>query len=166
MKAHIEIPLSRGMVSLIDVDDYEAVTTAGKWYANPSCRTFYARRKWQISRGKWLATTIHTLITGWPLVDHRNGDGLDNRRANLRPATVKQNGMSRRRRTDNTSGHKGVYLRRSTGRWMAEGPLPGGGYKHLGTFDSAEAAAQAYDAAARRAFGEFARPNFPEGTAA
>lgn len=165
VRAHVEIPLSRGMVSLIDVEDYEAVTAAGKWYANPSCRTFYARRKRLVGKGKWIATTIHTLITGWPLVDHRNGDGLDNRRANLRPATVTQNGMSRRRRIDNTTGYKGVIYRKDRSYWTAAVSVRGRS-QHLGCFSTPADAARAYDVAARAAYGEFARLNFPEEPAA
>lgn len=166
---HVEIPLSRGMVSLIDVEDYEAVVGAGKWYANPSCRTFYARRKRQVRRADgsraWIATTIHTLITGWPLVDHRNGNGLDNRRANLRPATEAQNRTSRRRRLDNTSGYKGVSWHKPSRRWTAVIAVRGRN-QHLGSFDSPATAARAYDAAAHVQFGAWARLNFPEELAA
>jgi len=156
-----EIPLSRGMVALVDDEDYDAVMAVGKWYADRSCRTFYARKNFQRG-GKWTFVKMHTLITGWDYVDHINGNGLDNRRANLRHATDALNSRNRRIRSDNTSGYKGVHL--SRGKWRAVLTRDGRVVFH-GSFDSAEDAAHAYDAAAREHFGEFAFLNFPEAVA-
>lgn len=96
----------------------------------------------------------------WPrLLDHRNGDRSDNRIKNLRPATHGQNGM-------NKGPHKGRLLKgvreRSFG-WVAR-IMAGGRAEHLGTFRTEEEAARAYDAAARKHFGEFARCNYEEET--
>jgi HNH endonuclease len=95
-------------------------------------------------------------------IDHANGDGLDNRRANLRPATHGQNQQnSRKARTYGglppTSRYKGVS--RFSARWKAEirSPL---GYFYLGLFDKEEDAARAYDAKAEQIYGAFARLNF------
>jgi len=101
---------------------------------------------------------MHTFLTGWPMVDHRNGNGLDNRRANLRPATKSQNGANRLIAASNKSGFKGVDLKK--GRWRAQIKVVGSKI-HLGYFDLAEEAARAYDMAAIEAFGEFATLNFP-----
>jgi hypothetical protein len=95
-------------------------------------------------------------------IDHVNGDGLDNRRENLRVATHAQNASNRGVRVNNTSGFKGVHANHS-GRgkqWFAYITT---NYKrqHLGMFGTAEEAARAYDAAAVRLHGEFARLNFP-----
>jgi len=89
------------------------------------------------------------------VVDHVNGDGLDNRRENLRVCTLSENAQNRTFR--NACGFHGV--RRHGSRWQAR--LLG---KSLGMFESAEDAARAWDAAAKQEFREFARLNFPEST--
>lgn len=94
------------------------------------------------------------------VIDHVNGNPLDCRRANLRVVTKSQNGFNRGRAKHNTSGYKGVYWCKFTSRWRAE-------IRHekkrvkLGRFDDIEAAARAYDAAAREYHGVYARTNFP-----
>lgn len=97
---------------------------------------------------------MHTFLTGWDFVDHRNGDGLDNRRANLRPATAAQNAANQQLSIANTTGYKGVSLYRN-GRFRASIQR-----RHLGYFDTAADAARAYDAAALDLFGDFAHLNF------
>lgn len=155
------IPLSRGCVALVDEDDYERVVAAGPWHACPHGRTFYARRHFRRD-GVRTTQNLQTFLTGWVETDHANGDGLDNRRANLRPATRSQNNANKQRHKNNTSGYKGVSWRKRTRQWQAYiGAGKGGKMIHLGYFTTAEAAARAYDAAAIVAWGEFARPNFP-----
>jgi hypothetical protein len=156
----IEIPLSRGLVALVDDADADAVRAVGKWYANPSDRAFYARKNFQVRPGQWVSVRMHTFLTGWPLVDHRNGDGLDNRRANLRPTSPAGNGQNKGLRTDNASGYKGVYWHTQSRRWRGQIYVDGRSV-HLGSFGDPITAASAYDAAALDAWGEFARLNFP-----
>lgn len=159
-----EVPLSRGLVALVDDVDFHAVTSVGKWYANPCDRTFYARKNFQ--RGsRFVTVRMHTFLTGWDLVDHVNGNGLDNRRSNLRPATPTQNARNRGMRSDNTSGFKGVHPHRRSGRWAACIWFDGRS-NYLGLFDDAAEAARVYDAAALEHFGPFARLNFPKENAA
>lgn len=153
-----EVPLSRGKVALVDEDDYAAVLAAGPWHAYPGGRTFYARHS--ITSRRQIA--LHTFLTGWPFVDHANGDGLDNRRANLREATAAQNNRNVScERRNNTSGFKGVCWKTANRRWIAQ---IGADWRrmHIGYFDTAEQAALAYDAAALELHGEFARLNFPK----
>jgi hypothetical protein len=145
-----EIPLTRGLVSLVDDADYDRVTAAGSWQAKKGRSTYYARRS---------SVPLHRFLTGWQMTDHINGDGLDNRRTNLRPATPAQNQANRRRNANSRSGFKGVDLLPS-GRWRAQ--ISVNGVKaHIGSFPTPQDAARAYDAAARAAHGDYAWLNFP-----
>ena len=154
-----EIPLSRGLVALVDDADYDAIMAVGKWFADPAPDTFYASRKSSRRDGKQRTIRMHTFITGWGYVDHIDGNGLDNRRRNLRAATSSKNQMNRGMDSDNTSGFKGVHRIRL--RWAAQ--IGADGRKiFLGSFATPQEAARAYDAAAVLHHGEFARLNFPE----
>ncbi len=111
---------------------------------------------------------MHHDICGVAIVDHRDCASpignlathkLNNRRSNLRSATTQQNARNRKVRSDNKSGYKGVSKRRTT--FAATISIDKGKRLHLGTFRSAEDAARAYDSAAQKYFGEFARVNFP-----
>lgn len=113
---------------------------------------------------------MHRLIARTPVgreTDHINGDGLDNRRSNLRIATCSQNSanMWKPRRPDGSatsSRFKGVSWDRSRSKWQSK-ITTDGRCKNLGRYDSEEAAARAYDAAAEAQWGAFARLNFPSG---
>ena len=105
--------------------------------------------------------TLHRLLLGSAvLVDHRDGNGLNNQRSNLRPATHAQNLQNTRKRAGTTSRFKGVCWNKKKQAWVAfikhEGKK-----KYLGCFSSEEVAARAYDFAASETFGEFACLNFP-----
>jgi len=95
-------------------------------------------------------------------IDHRDGDGLNNCRKNLRHATKSQNQGNAKMRSDNTSGYKGVSFEPQTRgkKWKAYIQHEGKRFT-LGRHATAECAAMAYDAAAIRLFGEFAKINFP-----
>lgn len=92
--------------------------------------------------------------------DHINGDGLDNRRSNLRESTATENARNRRKRKPGRSKYKGVNPQRDK-TWYAFITV-NHKTKRIGTFQSEELAAMAYDAEARRLFGAFALLNFPE----
>lgn len=94
-----------------------------------------------------------------PDVDHKDGNGLNNQRSNLRTATRAQNARNRRIRTDNTSGFKGVTWRKDLGKWNAFIEIKTKRI-HLGYFTDPMEAACAYDMAAVKYFGEFAHCNF------
>jgi hypothetical protein len=96
-------------------------------------------------------------------IDHRDGDGLNNRETNLRKANGSQNRGNTGKQKNSTSGFKGVHLRKDSGKYVA-GIVSAETHrrKHLGTFDTAEEAAKAYDRAAVAHFGPFAVLNFPE----
>jgi hypothetical protein len=151
------VELTQGYVALIDDADLPLVMAAGSWCVSRcSATNVYART----SLGGQMVS-LHTYLTGWPRVDHINGDGLDNRRANLRPVSARQNAQNVRTQASSTSGFKGVNHYKRTGRWRAHITV-GGVHRHLGYFDTPEEAALAYDRAALEHFGEYARLNFPE----
>lgn len=152
----IEIPLSHGLVALIDAGDADAVLRY-HWTAfrKPGTEIWYARR----SAGRKAKVYMHSAVTGWTLVDHRDRNGLNNQRSNLRPATKSQNAANSPGRSNSTQPFKGVRPNHpGSPTWAARIQT-----RHLGTFATAEEAARAYDRAAVETFGEFAWLNFPEG---
>jgi hypothetical protein len=103
---------------------------------------------------------MHRVIAGTAghlQTDHKDGDGLNNRRSNLRPCTSAQNKANVGLRSDNRSGFRGVSRNAQDNCWIAR--IQG---RHIGVFRDAVDAARAYDDAARKAFGEFAHLNFPD----
>lgn len=163
-----EIPLSRGKVALVDDEDFEALSRH-RWYAHRIPRkngppSFYAARS--ITRTingkpKNKQVLMHrVLMPGVVQVDHRDGDGLNNVRSNLRPATNSQNAANRRRKlTTASSRFRGVSWDKKRNRWEAHIKV-NQRKRHLGLFDREEDAARAYDAAASESFREFAVLNF------
>ncbi len=150
MADYREIPLTHGLVAIVDADDY-AMLAGRKWYVD-------FRRWGGYVRASASGERMHRVISGagpGEQVDHRNHDKLDNRRENLRVCAGSQNSMNRVMRSDNTSGYKGVYLRKSTGKWVAVIGA-NGRKKKLGSFARLEDAAAAYRAAALNLHGEFA----------
>lgn len=105
--------------------------------------------------------SAHTLITGYRLTDHVNGNQLDNTRINLRDATSRQNSWNRGRRSDSKHDYKGVTWSRSRQQYRARIQV---GEKRIwsGYYATVTEAARAYDALARKHYGEFARLNFPD----
>lgn len=149
-----EIPLTQARIALVDDDDFERLMAVGKWQLATCGGRHYAQHG-----GNGWCVRMHVLLMGGiGMVDHINGDGLDNRRSNLRLATSSQNGANIPAPSHNTSGYKGVSLYKRTGRWRA---YAGANARHLGYFATAEEAARAYDAAATETWGNFARLNFP-----
>lgn len=92
-----------------------------------------------------------------PETDHINGDPADNRIANLRIATTRENQGNQKKRSDNRSGYKGVYWASDKCRWLAR-IKDRGRTRYLGAFDTPEEAHAAYVAASAKVFGEYARP--------
>jgi hypothetical protein len=153
------IQLSKGQGDAIVSDaDYDAAA-CWPWRLD---RAGYVSGKVK-EGGKWRTVYLHRWLMGEPekmVVDHINGNRLDNRRENLRIVTYAQNNRNSDRRGCNShSQYKGVYFQ--AGRWRAQIGYEGRAH-HLGTFYTEEAAARAYDAAAIAAYGEFARLNFPD----
>lgn len=151
------IPLSQGKVALVDDEDFEWLSQ-WKWTYSKHYSTGYAYRNPSstglVTRSK---VYMHRAILSPPQgreIDHINGDGLDNRRWNLRICTHAQNLWNSRKRKGTISQYKGVRLMKGSGNWVSYI-----GQKYLGSFDNEETAASAYNQAARQYRGEFARLN-------
>lgn len=153
--SHRAIPLGRsGLFALVDEEDYERIA-AHRWHAKTIGR--YAIR-WNVDRTQRIRMHREVMEVGpGVLVDHANGDGLDNRRANLRICTPAQNTWNSR--ANQGKRFKGVQ-RQKNGRWRTRIRVDGW-LTHIGSFGTEVEAALAYDAAARRQYGEFACVNFP-----
>lgn len=155
----ITIPLTQGKVAL--VDDCDAHLAAVRWHAAKHRGTYYAKREACVD-GRARTVYLHREVLGLGRqrvkVDHKNGDGLDCRRGNVRPATSPQNGWNRGASRASTSGFRGVYWYGTS--WGARVIANGRAY-FLGSFHSPEDAAAAFDIGARLFHGEFARTNFP-----
>ena len=147
---------------MVDDDNFDRLS-AHHWQAHtsPHRNTVYARRS-ENREGKSIYVYMHVEVCGYRKPDHRDGNGCNNQRNNLRPATGSQNGAHRGKRCDNTSGFKGVWFDRNlkVNPWRAWIMSKGKG-KHLGQSATAEGAARMYDQAAIELFGEFAVLNFP-----
>jgi hypothetical protein len=154
-----------GRPVLVDDADYDLVIpyhwmakafTFSRWTEGP-----YATGYLPGGPGRKPRVLMHTLLTGWPRVDHWDGDGLNNQRSNLRPATASQNGANRRPGVGHASQYKGVGRTTRGNAWRARITFQGK-LHHLGTFADELGAAKAYDAAAKELFGAYARLNFPD----
>lgn len=155
------VPLTRGHEAVIDAADVPLVD-GYNWMAQPSRNTVYAART-DYSGPKPRTVLLHRVLMGEPdglLVDHRDGNGLNNRRhgdtANLRFASASQNQHNRGANKANGTGLKGVSPRKDRGTWHAKIRV-GGKLRHLGSFATPEAAHEAYCAAAAELHSEFAR---------
>jgi hypothetical protein len=140
------IPLTQGKAALVDDADYEALA-AFKWYAQASHGTFYASRRIRIPGAGQVVVRVHRQIIKPPsglYVDHIDGNGLDNRRLNLRLATDALNRRNRFRRSPTACGlPMGVYRSAQGGRYRAM--IGHGGERvYLGSFDTPESAHAAY----------------------
>lgn len=163
-----EIQLTQGRVAVVDADDF-ALLSQFKW------RLHVGRYAARSCKGK--VVLMHRVILSLSDEregDHINGDGLDNRRVNLRQVTRRQNLMNKKpykRYVNRRSGtpwsqFKGVSWGGSLGHetkpWRARIHVGPGKERQLGRFATELQAARVYDKAAREHYGEFARLNFPE----
>ena len=158
------IPLTRGYSAIVDDDDYERLSQH-KWYVEirgtKTKPAIYAARSIYVEKKK-KNIYMHRVILGTPkgvLTDHKNHNGLDNRKENLRCCTRHQNTMNRRMH-GNKNGYKGVFKASKHGYRAAIGV--NGKTKYIGMYRSARLAAEAYDQIASKEFGEFAKLNFPQ----
>ncbi len=149
------IPLAGGLYAYVDAADYEELSKYN-WH-------FYSGRYAARYEGT-KAILMHRQIMNTPkgkVVDHANGNGLDNTRPNMRNCLPGENGRNRGKMTGGASRFKGVHFHKPSGKWVSR--IHHGGRSHsLGYFGDEESAARAYDRAAVLCFREFARINFPD----
>ena len=160
-----KIPLGRNVQTLVDDADLPLIAVH-RWYAVRHPRTTYV-----VTKVKRRAIYMHRVILNAPRgsqVDHINGDGLDNRRINLRFATPSEqaaNSAPKRKRAEKASRFKGIYWHKwkTGGCWRVElDKQIGGRRKRFIAYASIEEeAARLYDQLAKRHFGAFAKLNFP-----
>lgn len=151
------VPLTQGREATIDAADARLVE-GFNWHAAKVGSRFYARRK-QYSGDTSCAFQMHRVILDAPpetLVDHINGNGLDNRRSNLRVANPAQNRQNMGRPAHNTSGLKGASWCKRTKKWQATISANKKQY-HLGRFATPEEAHAAYCDASARLHGVFGK---------
>ena len=152
------IPLSQGKFALVDDEDFETVGQM-RWYTMRIHNVWYAASSQAVEGTR---VYLHRFLMDPPSdmeVDHINGDGLDNRRENLRVCLHRDNLRNVRRTVTSRSGFRGVLKTRS-GRWEARTKRLGR-IIHIGTFDTPEEAARARDRKIIELHGEFAVLNFP-----
>lgn len=144
----IKIPLTKGKSSFIDDEDFELIE----------------KYKWHYSQGYAYhgRLSMHKLLLGvkhGKMIDHINGNGIDNRKSNLRFCTLKENNRNRIIQINNKSGYKGVVFAKIPKKWKAILRTDSKSLS-LGYFNNKTDAAKCYDFHARKLFGEFAKTNF------
>lgn len=144
------IPLQNGEVAFCDEDRFEEVNKHN-WLLSSKGYPYFGTTK----RPR---PTLHRfLYSKFQMIDHINGNKLDNRSCNLRECTNSENLMNRPKQKNNTSGYKGVHFHAGAKKFSASI-----GGKYIGSFSDPITAAKAYDKKASGLFGDRARLNFPE----
>lgn len=142
----------KGLFAKVSDEDYEYIANYGKWRPHPGKNGVYYAI---CSKGK-ANILMHVLIMGRRGVDHKDRDGLNNQRENLRFFKDGENMYNSKLHLTNKTGYRGVHLRTNRGTYNAKI-----GKTMLGSFNTPEEAARAYDLAAKEQVGEFATLNFP-----
>lgn len=154
-----EIKLTQNQIALVDDSDFEylnqfkwqALLHKGKWYAK--------REVWNKDLKNYEKHFMHRIIyPDFKMVDHINGETLDNQRCNLREANHSQNAANSKLRVDSTSGFKGVDYIKAHNRWRARLKSNNTEF-NLGEYRTPIEAAQAYNIASKLLFEEFASLN-------
>lgn len=147
-----KLTLTKGKYTIVDDDDYEYLSKV-KWKYHDG----YAIRNVS-SKGTHRMEIMHRVIMSAPkgfVVDHINGDTMDNRKENLRLATVGQNAYNSKPQQGRSSKYKGVTFSKRYQKWKAQ-ITARKSLKFLGYFADELEAARAYNKAAEELFGEFA----------
>jgi hypothetical protein len=153
------IPLTQDYFALVDDEDADLVS-CHYWSVKRDAHNLYAQGR----IGAHGTASMHRLIRGMPrgvIVDHCNGNGLDNRRDNLRLCSPVENQRNRAKRQAGLSRYKGVSWDARRGQWLAQ-ICHSGRVDKLAFFEDEVGAALAYDDAACLLFEDYARVNFPK----
>lgn len=150
------IKLTKGAEAIVDEADYPELSLY-KWQLHDTGGKQYARRTYRDGTKKVNVYMHRVILLGEPEIDHIDGDGLNNSRSNLRHATRSEQ-MRWRRMNRSRSGYKGVYKQSRSERFYARIECDGVTYG-LGTYDTPEEAARAYNTKAAELFGQFAHLN-------
>jgi AP2 domain/HNH endonuclease len=160
------IPLTKGYNSIVDAKNYERLLRLNWCATETKDGRVYAIAKEPIGNGQFRKVFMHREIFyyKYDLVDHKDGDGLNNREDNLRPCTPAQNAANRRTPSNNTSGYKGVTWFECRKCWLAQS-CENNKRVHLGLFPNTPEgkieAARTYDRFMIKTRGQFAKTNFP-----
>lgn len=159
----VSTPKHPDTFAIVDDEDYERVMDGPKWICNTQQdgRPYVVRTVCP-SRGVMQKQSLHRFLINAPdekHVDHKNGNGLDNRRENLRLCSHEGNMRNKGISCTNTSGYKGIVYIRRINRWRAHIRIGEGRRLDLGCYKTKEEAAAVYDKAALKYHGEFARTN-------
>jgi len=160
------IHLTQGKVTLVDDDDFEWLSQFTwrakqiKMIRRPNLWYAYRSVNHDQCIGMHVDIANRSMNSKYPQCDHKDGDGLNNQKSNLRPCTSAQNNWNRRKAPGQHSKFKGVSWHRRDLVWVAK-IMCHHKAKWLGSFKNEHVAALAYDAAAKKLFGDFARLNFP-----
>ena len=136
--------------ALVDDEDYERLNKH-RWYRSGLAYASRWVKKGEILYGQRTSILMHREVLNFPksnYIDHINGDGLDNRKENLRLATAGQNGQNSKLRKDSTTGYKGVYWNKQRRKWFSQ--------VRIGCFDTKEEAVVAYNKVIKKIRGKFA----------
>ncbi len=147
-----KIKLTQGKFALVDDEDFDFLNQ-WNWYAHKERKRFYAI-SWIESKKAKMHRILLGLTDAKVQCDHKDGNGLNNQRNNLREATSSQQGMNKIKKGNTKSKYKGIAWRNDRNTWKARI-----GKKDLGCFKTEEEAALAYNNAAKICFGEFAKLN-------
>jgi hypothetical protein len=153
------IPLTKGQFAIVDDDDYTELSRF-KWYAYKRGNIWYAARRLSKKEGRKTVHMHTSILQSSRRIDHCDGNGLNNRRYNLRFSTHKQNTRNGGLRSNNSSGFMGVHWDSLRRKWHAQIKVDGKSIS-LGRFDEKWRAALERDYAAIERFVEFARLNLP-----
>lgn len=166
----IQIPLSRGYVAIVSIEDEDLLSGGWYVYVSEQNKTQYAVKSISTPSNKRHSLRMHRVILSRMLgrdllrseiVDHKNRNGLDNRRENLRLTNRTGNARNVGIRKDSTSGYKGVSWCRREERWMVNIAVNSKGI-YVGRFINIHDATRAYNVAALKHHGEFAYQNIIE----
>lgn len=158
-----EIQLTQGYVALVDDDDYEFLSQY-KWHLDRHPHNLYAKRNSLASEGlgRRMRFPMHRIIMKVTdkniVIDHKDGNGLNNQKSNLRICSHPQNMMNRKPNKNGVSRYKGVYYDKDAKRWRAGVALNNRTYS-VGRFKTEIEAAMAYNKKALELYGEFAQIN-------